>query len=33
MKNHAIIILLLCIVSLSGFAANPDDEDNIYVFT
>lgn len=33
MKNHAIIILLLCIVSLSGFAVNPDDEDNIYVFT
>lgn len=26
-------ILLLCIVNMSGFAANPDDGDNIYVFT
>ena len=33
MKNLTVIILLLCTVALSGFAANPDDGDNIYVFT
>lgn len=32
-RTNYLLSLLLCIVSLSGFAANPDDGDNMYVFT
>lgn len=32
-NSKLVLVLLICIVSLSGFAANPDDGDNMYVFT
>ena len=32
-RTNYLLSLLLCIVSLSGFASNPDDGDNMYVFT
>ena len=32
-RTRLLLTMLLCMVSLSGFSANPDDGDNIYVFT
>ena len=32
-KTKLLLTLLLCMMSVSGFASNPDEGDNIYVFT
>ncbi|MEE3385821.1 MAG: T9SS type A sorting domain-containing protein [Prevotella sp.] len=32
-RTKLLLILLLCMMSVSGFATSPDDGDNIYVFT